>query len=83
MLLQNYFTNCEHRDVKSDLLGWQMGRLFMKLPLWNVWIFHLYVNASCQLNMYIEKQAFTKGHLISEQICEDIDFPKLQRKYNC
>ena len=23
----------------------------------------------------------TKGHLISEQICEDIDFPKLQRKY--
>ena len=22
-----------------------------------------------------------KGHLISEQICEDIDFPKLQRKY--
>ena len=23
----------------------------------------------------------TKGHLISEQICEDLDFPKLQRKY--
>ena len=22
-----------------------------------------------------------KGHLISEQICEDIDFPKSQRKY--
>ena len=30
---------------------------------------------------YIEKQAFIKGHLISEQIIEDIDFPKLQRKY--
>ena len=23
----------------------------------------------------------SKGHLISEQICEDIDFPKSQRKY--
>ena len=33
MLPQNYFTKCEHRDVKSDLLGWQMERLFMKLPL--------------------------------------------------
>ena len=22
-----------------------------------------------------------KGHLISEQICEDIDFPKSQQKY--
>ena len=24
-----------------------------------------------------------KGHLISEQICEDIDFPKLQGKHTC
>ena len=24
---------------------------------------------------------YTKGHLISEQIWEDIDFPKSQRKY--
>ena len=24
---------------------------------------------------------WVKSHLISEQICEDIDFPKLQRKY--
>ena len=27
------------------------------------------------------KVAVTKGHLISEQICEDIDFPKSHRKY--
>ena len=24
---------------------------------------------------------YIKGHLISEQICEDIDLPKLQQKY--
>ena len=29
----------------------------------------------------IDNKTTTKGHLISEQICEEIDFPKLQRKY--
>ena len=30
---------------------------------------------------WIDYEAGNKGHLISEQICEDIDFSKSQRKY--
>ena len=29
----------------------------------------------------IKKGELVKGHLIFEQICEDIDVPKSQRKY--
>ena len=48
----------------------------------NVSNVHIYVLATSKYvyTIYVGGSGPTKGHLISEQICKDIDFPKLQQK---
>ena len=53
------------------------------MKLCNVSNVHIYVLATSKYvyTIYVGGSGPTKGHLISEQIWEDIDFPKSQRKY--
>ena len=45
-------------------------------------VFSTYLTScQCHCQTSFSVNSLAKGHLISEKICEDIDIPKLQRKY--